>query len=164
MTRFVVGEYMSKKNSSSTILPPLQRRVILCLAQEGLQTINEVVKNIPRLELAPASHYKPTWLAIKSLTEKGYIQAIGAKEYRGRQYPLYWLTGNGILLAFMEGTRLTHLLTETQRIYPDNITLACYLEIASKLDPNIFRTAFSALDKKGKIEPTSKKISREGKE
>lgn len=152
MTLCSYGEYMSMHENKDNILPPLQNRVILCLAREGLQTVNEISANIPRLQLAQTCHYKPTWLAVKSLIKKGYIQQAGMKSYRGRKYPQFWLTDNGIFLAMIEGERFTDLLAKTKQIYPDNDTLACYLEVSSKLNPDIFRVAFSALKQKGKIE------------
>jgi hypothetical protein len=51
---------MSNQTGKGIILPPLQRRIVLCLAEEGLQTKNQITTNIKLLKLAKASHYKPT--------------------------------------------------------------------------------------------------------
>lgn len=144
---------MSRRGPKGSILPPLQRRIILCLAEEGLQTINEIVKNIPILGLAKVCHYKPTWLAVKSLGEKGVIHEVGVKEYRGRKYPQFWLTDDGLLVALTEGGTVEHLLQLTKQIYPNNRTLACYLEVASQMNPEIVRILYSAFNRSGKIEP-----------
>ena len=118
-----------------------------------VQTVNEITKNISLLKLAKVCHYKPTWLAIKWLKGKGLIQEAGTKEYRGRKYPQYWLTGDGTIVAMLEGTKPEILVAETKRVYPDNASLACYLELASKLNPETFRVGFLALNRKSLLEP-----------
>lgn len=45
------------------------------------------------------------------------------------------------------------LLELTKQIYPYNQTLACYLEVVSKINPDVLRVGFSALRQKGKLEP-----------
>jgi len=144
---------MSKRQSHSNILPPLQERVILCLAKRGLQTKNEINSNIPKLGLAPRSHYKPTWVALDSLSQKGLVEEVGVKEYRGRKYPRFWLTDEGVLIALIQGADSNHLLALASRVYPENKILSYFLEIAPKLDPRIFRIGYSALKNKGKLEP-----------
>jgi len=144
---------MSSQKSKGSILPPLQRRIILCLADGGLQTINEITSNIPLLKLAKVCHYKPTWMAVKWLGKKGLVREAGKKEYRGREYPQFWLTSDGVLVALTEGAPLERLLARTKEIYPKDETLACYLEVVSRLNPDIIRLAYSALRRKGKIEP-----------
>lgn len=146
---------MSKLKTKGNKLPSLQKRVILCLAQKGLQTINEIKTNIPRLQyaLARATHYKPTWLAIKSLGKKGLVQEIGTKEYRGRKYPTYWLTDEGILVALIEGANPETLLKKTREIFPENHTLLYCIEIIPKLNPRVLEIGYSAVRTKGKLEP-----------
>jgi hypothetical protein len=144
---------MSNQTNKGIILQPLQRRIVLCLAEEGLQTINEITKSIPRLKLAEACHYKPTWLALKWLREKGLIKEAGIKEYRGRKYPQFWLTDDGAYVALAEGASLNNLLAKAKQIYPDNKNLICYLKIASKLNPEAIRVIYSSISKKGKLEP-----------
>jgi hypothetical protein len=46
------------------------------------------------------------------------------------------------------------LLELTKQIYPENQTLACYLEVLSKMSLRIIKIAYSALEAKGKLEPT----------
>lgn len=123
------------------------------MAEKGLQTINEVKENIPLLGLAKVSPYKSTWLAIKSLNKKGLIHKTGVKEYGGRKHSQFCITSNGVFLALDEGIPLNRLLVETKQIYPDNHTFICYLEVASKLNPEVLRIGYSALERKGKIEP-----------
>lgn len=144
---------MTKQKPKGNKLPPLQSKVVLCLAQKGNQTKNEINTNIPLLKLAKKAHYKPTWVAIKSLTKKGLIQEVGTKHRRGQNYPKHWLTEEGIIVALIEGANPETLLNNTREIFPKNRTLLCYLEIASKLNPKIFGIAYSAIKTKGKLEP-----------
>jgi len=146
---------MSKGKTKGNKLPPLQKRVVLCLAQEGSQTKNEIKTNIPRLKYAFArvAHYKPTWLAIKSLGQKGLVQEVGTKEYRGRKYSRYWLTDEGVLVALIEGANPETLLKKTREIYPENQILLYCLEIAPKLNQKVLEIGWSAVKTKGKLEP-----------
>lgn len=146
---------MSRQKTKGYNLPPLQKRIVLCLAKMGPQTINEIKKNIPQLELPHTHrcHYKPTWLAVKSLNQKGVIHKTGLKEYRGRRYPRFWLTDEGVVVAVIEGIDPSDLLQKTKETYPNNQILLYFLEIAPKLNPQVFRIGYSAIKNKGKLEP-----------
>jgi len=74
--------------------------------------------------------------------------------WRGREYSQFWLTDNGVLIALAEGAVSDRLLELTRQIYPENQTLACYLEVLSKMSLHIIKIAYSALEAKGKLEPT----------
>ena len=139
---------MSKRKFKGNKLPSLQKRVVLCLAQEGSQTINEVKTKIP-----PPAHYKPTWLAFKSLGEKGLVQEVGTKPHRGRNYPTHWLTDEGVLVALIEGANPETLLKKTREIFPENQSLLYYLQIAPTLNPKVLEIGYSAVKTKGKLEP-----------
>jgi len=140
---------MSKRKIKGNKLPPLQKKVVLYLAQNGPKTINEIKTNIP-----PPAHYKPTWLAIKSLTQKGLVQEVGTKEYRGRKYPKHWLTDEGVMHAYIiEGANPETLLKKTRETFPENQILLYCLEIAPKLNPKVFEIGYSAVKTKGKLEP-----------
>ena len=56
------------------------------------------------------------------------IEKIKEKAYRGRQYPRFWLTENGILLAMSERIKPEILLRKTQEIYPKNRKLQFIIE------------------------------------
>ena len=146
---------MSNRKTKGNKLPPLQRKVVLCLAHKGPQTINEIKTNIPRLEflLTRVCHYKPTWLAVKWLRQKRLVKKVGIKEYRGRKYPRYWLTSEGVMAALIEGANPETLLNKTRKIYPKNEILQYSLEIAPKLNPKVFKIGYSAIRSKGKLEP-----------
>lgn len=146
---------MSKQKTKRYKLPPLQKKVLLCLAKMGPQTINEIKNNIPQLEPAHTSksHYKPTWMAVKSLIQKNLVHQIALKKYRGRKYPKLWLTDEGVIAAVIEGVDPNGLLKKTRDLYPDNQILLYFLEIAPKLNPEVFRIGYSAIKSKGKLEP-----------
>lgn len=91
---------MTRKKEKRNNLPPLQKRIILCLAEHGPQTINETTRN-----MKPKGHYKPTYMAFKSLKAKGLIQKQGSKTYRGREYAQFWLTEKGVITALVYGAK-----------------------------------------------------------
>lgn len=127
-------------------MPPLQKRIVLNLAKNSPQTINETVRNV-------GSHYKPSWIAFKSLEEKELIKKIGLKAYRGREYPQFWLTDEGVVVAMLEGAVPEVLLKKVNETYPDNEILRYCLEIGPKLNPEVFGIGLSAVRNKGKLEP-----------
>jgi len=137
---------MSKRRGKGDSLPPLQKRIVLNLAKSKPQTINETVKSISK-------HYKPSWIAFKSLEEKGLVKKIGKKSYRGREYPEFWLTVEGVLVAMLEGASSIDLLNKVNEVYPENKILQYCLEVAPKLNPEVFRLFLSAIRSKGKLEP-----------
>jgi len=138
---------MIKRNVESHILPLLQRDMILYLAKEGSHTKNAIASGVSR-------SYQPTWTAFKSLEKKSLIKETDVKTWRGREYQQFWLTDNGVLIALAEGADPDRLLELTRKIYPKNQRLACYLEVLSKMSLHIIKIAYSALESKGKLEPT----------
>jgi hypothetical protein len=118
---------MSKKE-------PLQRRIILHLAQTRPQTINETAKGTSK-------DYKSSWIAFKKLEKKGLIKNVQKKYYMGNQYPCFWLTEIGILHALYESANPEHLLNQTLKVYPQNKNLQFFIEtvpIFGKFIANIF--------------------------
>ena len=138
---------MIKRNEESHILPPLQRDILLFLAKEGSQTKNKIASGVSR-------SYKPTWIAFNSLKGKKLIKETDVKTWRGREYRQFWLTDDGSIIALAEGADPDRLLELTKQIYPENQTLACYIEVLSKMSPHIVKIAYSALESKGKLETT----------
>ena len=138
---------MIKQQSTSHILPPLQSDILLHLAEEGSQTINEIASGVSR-------SYKPTWTAFNSLKQKKLVKEASVKNYRGREYPRFWLTDDGALVALAEGTDFDRLFELTKQIYPKNKILACYLEVVSKMNLlDTIRVGYSALKRKGELDP-----------
>jgi len=137
---------LSKKRKRGNSLPPLQRKIILCLAKNGALTINECVRKIKH-------HYKATWIAFRSLKEKGIIKEISSKIYRGNEYPQYWLTDEGIILSFIEGIPKEILFEKAKKFYPDDKNLHAFLDFASIFNPEIWKIAYYSIKRKGKLEP-----------
>ena len=125
--------------------PPLQRRIILHLAKNDPQTINETKKGLK-------GHYKSTWIAFNALKQKGLIKKTGAKIYRNREYPRFWLTQGGIFVALVEGADADDLLQRTAKAYPNEKTLQCCLELSPLLGLEGFRIGLSAIQDKGKLD------------
>jgi hypothetical protein len=137
---------MSISKKEGKTLPSLQKAIVLHLAKTGPQTINETVGKIEH-------SYKPSWIAFNALEEKGIVRKGKAKKYRGNEYPLYWLTEEGVITALLEGASPTDLLVKTREVYPNNQMLQYGLEMAPQLNRDIFRIFLSALKSKGKLDP-----------
>jgi len=135
---------MSTKGSKRHSFPPLQKRIILHLAQSKPQTINETKKGI-------SGHYKSTWLAFNVLKKKGLIKETTSKNYMNRQYPCFWLTELGIFLALYEGARPEILLKTTLEIYPENKNLQFLIEAVPILGKNAFYVLYLTVLTKGEI-------------
>jgi hypothetical protein len=134
-----------KPLTKSQFLPPLQKRILLCLAKSHPRTINETKGAIK-------GHYKSTWTAFNSLEEKGIITKIGTKEYRGNEYPRFWLTTAGVFIALIEGVNPKPLLSKTIDTYPENKVLQCIVEVSTILGTDMYEIAYSAILKKRNLE------------
>ena len=145
MTQPKEKEHTSNPIKKSQFLPPLQKRILLSLAGSQPQTISETVKAIN-------GHYKSSWTAFNSLEAKGIIKKIDVKNYRGNQYPRFWLTTAGIFIALIEKINAVALLTKTLKIYPENKVLQCVIEISTLLGTDMYEIAYSAILKKQKLE------------
>jgi hypothetical protein len=137
---------MSTRKKQSSTLPSLQREIVLHLAKTGPQTIHETNEKIEH-------SYKPSWTAFKSLEKKGIIRTGKKKEYRGNEYPLYWLTEEGVITALIEEASPTDLLKSVREVYPNDQVLQYGLEMAPHLNRDIFRIFLNAFKSKGKLEP-----------
>lgn len=135
---------MSKQKAKGNSFPPLQKRIILHLAENGPQTINETMKGI-------SGQYKSTWIAFQALKKKGLIKEVTEREYRGRDYPLLWVTDAGIFIALHEGTEPKALLTKTLQAYPNDTDLQFLIEAVPILGKNAFDVLYLAALSKGLI-------------
>lgn len=140
---------MSTQRAKRNNLPPLQKRIILHLARNGAQTINESVKGFK-------GHYKSSWIAFNALEQKGLIKKADLKIYRNREYPRFWLTQKGIFAALVEGADAANLLQRTLKCYPNDKTLQCCLELSPLLGLEGFKIALSAIQDKGKLDESDK--------
>jgi hypothetical protein len=137
-------EHTSFGLNKKDILPPLQKRIVIQLAKTKPSTINETRK-------ALKGQYKSHWLAFNTLEEKNVIKKIDTKPYRGQEYPLYWLTQSGVLIALFEGVSHEVLLEKIHQIYPDDKSLQTILEFSPIFGLEVFKIAFLNLEEKGEI-------------
>jgi hypothetical protein len=140
---------MLTQENKGNILPPLQKRIILHLAKNDAQTINMTAKGIKK-------QYKSSWTAFNTLKQKGLIKKTDLKIHRNREYPLFWLTKEGIFVALVEGADATNLLQRTLKIYPNDKTLQCCLELSPLLGLEGFKIGLSAIQDKGKLDDSDK--------
>lgn len=138
------GQHMSKPTIKSDNLHPLQKIIVLHLAENEPQTINQTV-------VAISKSYKPTWIAFNSLEKKNLITKTGTKSYRGRDYPRHWLTDEGMIMALMEGANADRLLEQTKILYPDSKIIHSFLEITPFIHPQVMRLTYSTVKEKGKL-------------
>jgi hypothetical protein len=75
--------------------------------------------------------YKSLWIAFESLKGKDLIKQAKTKFWRGREYPQFWLTDRGILLALYLGADPQTVLTKTIEIYPEDKDSQFLIEFAS---------------------------------
>jgi len=135
---------MSEQQAKGNNYPPLQKRIILHLAQGTPQTINKTTKEIK-------GYYKSSWTAFNTLKEKGLIKHVASKPYRGREYPQFWLTELGVFLALYLGAIPQTLLRRTIEIYPENKSLQFLIEAVPILGKNAFNVLYLAILNKGVI-------------
>jgi len=136
---------MSKQEDKGNSFPPLQKRIILNLAQSRPQTINETMKGI-------SGHYKSSWIAFNVLEQKSLIRKATSKDYRGRQYPCFWLTDLGIFLALHQGAKPETLLKTTLEIYPEDKSLQFLIEAVPIIGKNALDVLYLTALNKGMIE------------
>ena len=104
---------MSKIDDDWYNLPPLQKRIVLSLAQKGPQTRNKLAEET-------GSEWKNVRFALRSLVQKmGLVQELTKKKYYlGQRFPTFWLTGIGIAYALLHGSDPTVILTHIKSSYP----------------------------------------------
>jgi hypothetical protein len=145
MSRKGKQEHASFGFVKGDILPPLQNKIVLLLAKTEPKTINETVKSLK-------GSYKSTWVAFKKLKDKQLIKTIDTKFYRGREYPRFWLTPAGVLVALFGGVSFEVLLEGCLKIYPDDRNIQVLLELTPVFGTELFKLAFFTILKKGKLE------------
>jgi hypothetical protein len=126
-------------------LTPLQEKILLFLASNYPMTKNETKKGI-------SGNYRSSWDALKGLENKKLIQEVSQKIYRGREYPRYWVTENGILLALSNKLKPETLLRKAKEIYPENTNLHFLIEIVPILGDSAYDMLSLAVVTNGKFE------------
>ena len=145
MSKPTKSEHMSKFKFKSDNLHPLQKLIVLNLAENEPRTINQTVR-------ALSKSYKPAWIAFHSLEKKKLIRKTDVKRYRGREYPRFWLTDEGMIMAMLEGVNPAILLDETKKLFPDRKMVHCFLELVPYMNQIVLRLAYSSVKGGGKLE------------
>jgi len=146
--------HISTKESKANSFPPLQKRIILYLAQSKPLTINETAKGISGIKKGIPRNYKSSWIAFKTLEKKGLIKNTTSKTHRNRQFPCSWLTDLGVLLALHEGAKPEVLLKTTREIYPENKDLHFIIEAVPILGKHALDVLYLAVLNRGEINQT----------
>jgi hypothetical protein len=117
MSRQPEKQPIAKTKEKQQSLPKTQRKIVLCLAEQGAKDISEINKSINGYN---NGNYKSVNIAVHKLEEKGLIKKYGSKDYKRISYPRYWLTRYGTFLALSdEKTDLTKLASQIEA-YPNN--------------------------------------------
>lgn len=136
---------MSNQQETGNNFPPLQKRIILYLAQNQPQTIHATKQGL-------SGHYKSVYVAFGVLQNKGLIRVVGTKTRRNRDFDLFWLTDPSICLALYEGTDPRILLKRTREVYPERTDLQFLIEAVPILGKDTLNSLFTITLKKGAIE------------
>jgi hypothetical protein len=147
-------QHISTKENKTDSFPPLQRRIVLHLAQTSPKTINETAKEISKTKKGIPRNYKSSWSAFKALEEKGLIKDTTSKDYKNRKYPRSWLTDVGVLFAVHEGAEPQALLKRTREIYPEDKDLHFLIEAAPILGKHALDVLYLAVLNRGAINQT----------
>ena len=115
--------------------------------EQKLNQRDRTKKGIPK-------NYKSLWITFQTLEEKGLIKNTTSKTYRNRQFPCFWLTDLGVLLALHEGTKPEVLLKTTREIYPENKDLHFLIEAAPILGKQALDVLYLAALNRGEINQT----------
>jgi predicted transcriptional regulator len=136
---------MSKKEFKRNILPKLQRKIVLKLAEKGALNVRETNKEL-------RGEYTSTNRAFHELERKGIIKKVGVKEWRGRFFPTYWLTEEGRLIALLCGADIKKVKETALKFCKpeDKEDLMVTYEIIESVGPETASVILRAL--KGKTE------------
>lgn len=151
---------MSKHLRKGGDLPPLQKRIILCLAERGPQTKNGTKEN-----LKPKGHYKSISLAFDSLEKKDLIKKHGVKKYRNQEWPTYWLTVEGLRAAFKSGVSHVLLRQNVERMWGEQELTPLFFELIQAFGPKNIDKVFDMFEatEKGEFRIVSLPVMSRGK-
>jgi hypothetical protein len=135
---------MPNPKTKSDNLQSVEKLIVLNLAENKPQTKRKTAKAISK-------YYKSTWDAFRSLEGKKLIRQAATITYNGIEYPCYWLTDEGIIMALTEGASPERLLTRTKSLYPEAKITHAFLEIVPSFHPEVMKIVYSSAKGKGKI-------------
>jgi Tfp pilus assembly ATPase PilU len=139
------GEHTSKGVTENQYLPPLQKQILLYLAENHPQSKYSVSKGMK-------GYYKSVYDAIDDLTGKKILVEIKEEEYRNQKHSAYWLTPAGVFIALVQGANAKKVLNRVIEVYPDNKELQCLVEVTTVIGTDMHQIGYQAILKKGKCE------------
>ena len=145
----MIPQGSSNSQLKSEFLPPLQKRILLFLAENPPMNKHATAK-------AMNEHTRSTWLSFKSLENNGLIKKIDQRMSLGRERDCYWLTDSGVYLALIEGAKPKNVLSRTTEVYPENKLLQLIIEATAILGTGMHKIGYSAILAKGKLEESDK--------
>ncbi len=145
MSQPIEGKHTSKGVTENQYLPPLQKQILLFLAENHPQSKYSVSKGMK-------GYYKSVYDAIDDLVEKKILVEIKEEEYRNQKHLAYWLTPAGVFIAHVQGANAKTVLNRTIAVYPDNSMLQCIVELTTILGTDVHQIGYQAILKKGKLE------------
>jgi hypothetical protein len=87
--------------TGNEILPKHQHKIMFNLARFGAMNMSQTNRKIHGQNTS-------TTRAFHELIKKGLIKETGARNYHGRQFPEYWLTGRGLAYVFLHIPVFSH--------------------------------------------------------
>lgn len=129
-------------------LPPLQRKILIHLAEHGPKTRNEVSDRI-------GSAYKSILFAFKSLQKKGFIQIVSHKYHRNQGFPQFWLTVNGVGLALLNNANPEKVRENALKSFKkseDKTAIEVYFKVRESAGPKVAKVLDKLIYSIGKIE------------
>lgn len=145
MSQPTEGEHTLKGVTENQYLPPLQKQILLYLAENLPKSKYGVKRGIK-------GYYKSVYDAIDDLIEKRILVEIKKEEYRSQEHSVYWLTSGAVFVALVYGANVKTVLNRTAEVYPDNKLLQCFVELTTYLGTDIYQVGYQAILKKGKLE------------
>jgi hypothetical protein len=125
--------------SSSEILPKHQHKIMFCLAKNGAMNMSQTNRKIHGQNTS-------TTRAFHELKKKDLIKEVGTKNYHGRQFPEYWLTGRGLAYFLLNIHVASQTIENCASLYLKDKTIETYLKLrsvseslANLLDHDLFR-------------------------
>jgi hypothetical protein len=137
----------SKGVTEHQYLPPLQRQIVLYLAENPPQIKFRISKGIKGYD-------KSVRKAINHLLKKKIIVETNKRKYINDDSSDYWLTPAGVFVALVHGANAKTVFNRTVEVYPDNQMLQCFIELTTIIRTDIYQVGYQAILKKGKLEKT----------
>jgi len=116
-------------------LPPLQKRLVIFLAENGPQTKNELANKL-------GSGWKDVHVAFKSMEKKSLIEIVDEKRYRTQKFDVYWLSYSGVIAALLNDASKDDVLRNVRSVYPKFEEISLLVELSKVLGKEALELAF----------------------